>query len=127
MTRVRVPVRYREAQENMQRIRFVLLVLVAAMLGALISMGDSSPGWDDTGVSDGMVLSASGPQGLGAYGRSPPAAGVGVGAGRRLMDSGLRHYARSRLCLRSGSSVRLGGCLRGSFRWEAAKLGSQQR
>ena len=60
MTRVREPVRYREAQENMQRIRFVLLVLVAAMLGALISMGDSSPGWDDTGVSDGIVLSASG-------------------------------------------------------------------
>ena len=60
MTRVREPVRYREAQENMQRIRFVLLVLVAAMLGALISMGDSSPGWDDTGVSGGIVLSASG-------------------------------------------------------------------
>jgi hypothetical protein len=44
----------------MQRIRFVLLVLVAAMLGALISMVDSSPGWDDTGVSAAMVLSASG-------------------------------------------------------------------
>jgi hypothetical protein len=41
MTRVREPVRFREAQENMQRIRFVLLVLVAAMLGALIFMGDS--------------------------------------------------------------------------------------
>ena len=44
----------------MQRIRFVLLVLVAAMLGALISMVDSSPGWDDTGVSAAMVLGASG-------------------------------------------------------------------
>jgi hypothetical protein len=44
----------------MQRIRFVLLVLVAAMLGALISMVDSSPGWDDTGVSATMVLGASG-------------------------------------------------------------------
>jgi hypothetical protein len=58
--RVREPVRFKEAQENMQRIRFVLLVLVAAMLGALISMVDSSPGWDDTGVSAAMVLSASG-------------------------------------------------------------------
>ena len=58
--RDREPVRYKEAQENMQRIRFVLLVLVAAMLGALISMVDSSPGWDDTGVSAAMVLSASG-------------------------------------------------------------------
>jgi hypothetical protein len=37
-------VRQREAQENMQRIRFVLLVILAAMLGALISMVDSSPG-----------------------------------------------------------------------------------
>ena len=44
----------------MQRIRFVLLVLVAAMLGALISMVDSSPGWDDTGVRAAMVLGASG-------------------------------------------------------------------
>jgi hypothetical protein len=44
----------------MQRIRFVLLVLVAAMLRALIYMVDSSPGWDDTGVSAAMVLSASG-------------------------------------------------------------------
>jgi hypothetical protein len=85
MTRVREPVRYREAQENMQRIRFVLLVLVAAMLGALISMGDSSPGWDDTDVSDGMVLSASGPRGLwalstrsgGGCGRWPSALAVG--------------------------------------------------
>jgi hypothetical protein len=58
--RVREPVRFKEAQENMQRIRFVLLVFVAAMLGALISMVDSSPGWDDTGVSAAMVLSASG-------------------------------------------------------------------
>jgi hypothetical protein len=57
---VREPVRYKEAQENMQRIRFVLLVLVAAMLGALISMVDSSPGWDDTGVSAAMVLDVSG-------------------------------------------------------------------
>jgi hypothetical protein len=42
---LREPVRYtaiQEAQENMQRIQFVLLVLVAAMLGALISMVDSS-------------------------------------------------------------------------------------
>ena len=29
------------------------------------------------------------PQGLGAYGRSPPAAGVGVGAGRRRWPSAL--------------------------------------
>jgi hypothetical protein len=83
MTRVRELVRYREAQENMQRIRFVLLVLVAAILGALISMGDSSPGWDDTGVSGAMVLSASGPRGLwalstrsgGGCGRWPSAHG----------------------------------------------------
>jgi hypothetical protein len=44
----------------MQRIRFVLLVLVATMLGALISMVDSSPGWDDTGASAAMVLGGSG-------------------------------------------------------------------
>lgn len=77
MTRVREPVRFREAQENMQRIRFVLLVLVAAMLGALISMGDSSPGWDDTGVSGAMVLSASGPRALWAL-----SARSGGGCGR---------------------------------------------
>jgi hypothetical protein len=57
---VREAVRYKEAQENMQRIRFVFLVLIAAMLGALISMVDSSPDWDDTGVSAAMVLGASG-------------------------------------------------------------------
>ena len=44
----------------MQRIRFVFLVLIAAMLGALISMVDSRPGWDDTGVSAAMVFGASG-------------------------------------------------------------------
>jgi hypothetical protein len=52
-------VRYGEAKENMQRIRFVLLVLLAAMLEALISMVDSTPGWDDMGVSTVMVLGAS--------------------------------------------------------------------
>jgi hypothetical protein len=41
----------------MQQIRFVL---VALMLGALIALVDSSPGWDDTGVSAAMVLTASG-------------------------------------------------------------------
>jgi hypothetical protein len=42
---LREPVRHtaiQKAQENMQRMQFVLLVLVAAMLGALISMVDSS-------------------------------------------------------------------------------------
>jgi hypothetical protein len=44
----------------MQRTRFVLLRLLALMLGTLISLVDSSPGWDDTGVSAAMVLTASG-------------------------------------------------------------------
>ena len=44
----------------MRRMYFVLLVLVALMLGMLIFMVDSSPGWDDTGVSATMVLAASG-------------------------------------------------------------------
>jgi hypothetical protein len=44
----------------MQRTRIVLLRLLALMLGTLISLVDSSPGWDDTGVSAAMVLTASG-------------------------------------------------------------------
>ena len=44
----------------MRRMNFVFLVLVALMLGMLIFMVDSSPGWDDTGVSAAMVLVASG-------------------------------------------------------------------
>ena len=44
----------------MQWTRFVLLRLLALMLGTLISLVDSSPGWDDTGVSAAMVLTASG-------------------------------------------------------------------
>jgi hypothetical protein len=43
-----------------RRTQFVLLVLVALMLGMLIFMVDSSLGWDDTGVSAAMVLMASG-------------------------------------------------------------------
>jgi len=42
------------------RTYFVFLILVALMLGMLIFMVDSSPGWDDTGVSAAMVLAASG-------------------------------------------------------------------
>ena len=38
----------------------MFLVLTALMLGMLIFMVDSSPGWDDTGVSAAMVLAASG-------------------------------------------------------------------
>jgi hypothetical protein len=44
----------------MRRIQFALLVLMALMLGVLILMVDSSPGWDDTGVSALMILTASG-------------------------------------------------------------------
>jgi hypothetical protein len=47
-------------QEVVQRSQFVLLALVALMLGALIALVDSSLGWDDTGVSAAMVLTASG-------------------------------------------------------------------
>ena len=43
-----------------QRRQFVLLVTTALLLGALIALVDSSPGWDDTGVSAAMVLTASG-------------------------------------------------------------------
>ena len=43
-----------------RRRRFVLLILVALMLGMLTFEVDSSPGWDDTGVSVAMVLAASG-------------------------------------------------------------------
>ena len=42
------------------RIKFVFLVLTALMLGMLIFMVDSSPGWDDTGISAAMGLAASG-------------------------------------------------------------------
>ena len=38
----------------------MFLILVALLLGMLIFMVDSSPGWDDTGVSAAMVLAASG-------------------------------------------------------------------
>ena len=44
----------------MQRTHFALLVSTALMLGALIALVDSSPGWDDTGVSAAKVLTASG-------------------------------------------------------------------
>ena len=44
----------------MQRTHFALLVSTALMLGALIALVDSSPRWDDTGVSAAMVLTASG-------------------------------------------------------------------
>ena len=47
-----------------RRMYFVFLVLVALMLGMLIFMVDSSPGWDDTGVSAAMVLAASGLMGV---------------------------------------------------------------
>ncbi len=42
------------------RLYFVFLVLTTLMLGMLIFMVDSSPGWDDTGVSAAMVVAASG-------------------------------------------------------------------
>ena len=48
----------------MHRRHFVFLVLVAFMLGMLIFMVDSSPGWDDTGVSAANVLAASGLMGV---------------------------------------------------------------
>jgi hypothetical protein len=47
-------------EQLVRRTQFVLLVLVALMLGMLIFMVDSSLGWDDTGVSAAMVLMASG-------------------------------------------------------------------
>ena len=40
--------------------QLVCVLLVALMLGALIALVDASPGWDDTGVSAAMLLSASG-------------------------------------------------------------------
>jgi len=43
-----------------RRTNFVFLVLLALMLGVLIALVDSGPGWDDTGVSAAMVLVASG-------------------------------------------------------------------
>jgi hypothetical protein len=43
-----------------QRIQLVCVLLIALMLGALIALVDASPGWDDTGVSAAMLLSASG-------------------------------------------------------------------
>jgi hypothetical protein len=46
--------------EVVQRRQFVVLVPTALMLGALIALVDSSLGWDDTGVSAAMVLTASG-------------------------------------------------------------------
>ena len=46
--------------EAVQRSHFALLVPTALLLGALIALVDSSPGWDDTGVSAAMVLTAAG-------------------------------------------------------------------
>jgi hypothetical protein len=43
-----------------QRTHFALLVPTALMLGALIALVNSSPGWDDIGVSAALVLTASG-------------------------------------------------------------------
>ena len=66
----------------MQRRRFVLLVLVAAMLGALVSMVDSGPSWDDTGVGAAMVL--------GALGSWAPSTRSGRGCGRWPSAHGYR-------------------------------------
>jgi hypothetical protein len=52
--------RQREKEEVVRQMYFLFLLLVALMLGMLIFMVDSSPGWDDTGVSAAMVLVASG-------------------------------------------------------------------
>jgi hypothetical protein len=47
-------------EKGVQRIQLVRVLLIALMLGALIALVDASPGWDDTGVSAAMLLSASG-------------------------------------------------------------------
>ena len=44
----------------MRHRQFGLLVPTALMLVRLIALVDSNPGWDDTGVSAAMVLTASG-------------------------------------------------------------------
>jgi len=44
----------------MHRTQVVSLVFIALMVGALIAFVDASPGWDDTGISAAMVLTASG-------------------------------------------------------------------
>ncbi len=94
----------------MQRTRFVLLMLLALILGALISLMDSSPGWDDTGVSAAMVLTASGL--LGAL--HPERAWVWALAVGSWIPLG--HRVGPRLRVRGGPGVRLGGGLYRGFR-----------
>src|SRR5215211_9475891 len=67
-----------------RRMYFVFLVLVALMLGMLIFIVDSSPGWDDTGVSAAMVLLASG-----LIGAIHPARALAVGLWVPLMSLAL--------------------------------------
>jgi hypothetical protein len=40
----------------MQRVPFVILLLVAMLAGATITYIDSRPNWDDTGVTAGAIL-----------------------------------------------------------------------
>jgi hypothetical protein len=41
------------------KMRFYCLLVAAIALGLLIAFIDSSPGWDDTGISAGMIFLAS--------------------------------------------------------------------
>ena len=40
----------------MRRIRFWILIVLALGIGLLITWVDSRPGWDDTGITAGVIL-----------------------------------------------------------------------
>ena len=40
----------------MQRVSFVLMVIAAVAVGIMIAWIDSRPGWDDTGITAGLVI-----------------------------------------------------------------------
>jgi hypothetical protein len=44
----------------MQNTRWLLLLLIAVMVGAVIGLVDTRPHWDDTGLTVGMLVLASG-------------------------------------------------------------------
>jgi hypothetical protein len=50
----------KEEGKLLRRIQFASLILIALLLGAFIFIVDSSPGWDNTGLSALMILTASG-------------------------------------------------------------------
>jgi hypothetical protein len=67
------------------RTREVVLIAAAAALGAAIGYVDSRPGWDDTGITAGLLILAAGAAAA-VSGRRPWLWALLVGAGTPLFE-----------------------------------------